>query len=65
MTLEELKKALEYINSYGDYTDAPVYVGEVPLGKAEVRQAYYKDSDGNLTRECRIVLTVDKERLTE
>lgn len=60
MTLEDLKKALEYIDSYGDYTDAPVYVGKVPLSKAEVRHAYYKDSDGNLTSEFRIVLIVDK-----
>lgn len=65
MTLEDLKKALEYINSYGDYTDAPVYVGEVPLSKAEVRHVYYKDSDGNLTSEFRVVLTAGKERLTE
>lgn len=65
MTLEDLKKALEYINSYGDYTDAPVYVGEVPLSKAEIRNTYYTDSEGNLTGEYMLVLTADKERLTE
>ena len=65
MTLEDLKKALEYINSYGDYTDAPVYVGEVPLSKAELRHTYYTDSEGFITGEYRIVLTADKGHLTE
>ena len=65
MTLEELKKTLEYINSYGDYADAPVYVGDVPLGKAELRHTYYTDSEGALTYEYRIILTADKGHLTE
>lgn len=65
MTLEGLKKALEFINNYGDYADAVVYVGEVPLGGAELRDTYYADSDGSLRREYRVVLTPDKKRLTE
>ena len=65
MTLEELKKTMEFINSYGDYTDALVYVGDVPLDKAELRHTYYTDEEGFIKSEYRIVLTVDKERLTE